>query len=524
MRLIPLRRPGPGRTSSYERLSPQDASFLAFERPNIHMTVGGVLIFEMGSFRGADGRVDVDAFRDYVAGRIGGVARSRQRLARTPLLRRPIWVDDADFDIARHVRAADLGAQAEDPAALRRLSGEIFSTGLDRSRPLWEIAVVLGEPGDATFAVVCKVSHGMIDGIAGMDFAASLLSGEHEAGARAAARAGGRAGGRAGTRAAADPPIPFVPMAPPKGWRLALGDAALLASAPPRLVAGMWRLATRPATRASFRERTWALVHLFASGLRGTTRTPLSEPPLASRMHGWAALPKQSERVVRTRLGGSRDDVALATACGAVRASLRRRGVRTQGIRVRAMAPMSLRARSERGTLGNRVSMLIVDLPVDEADATVRLRRLSATMSRLKRVKQGLGVDVLASIDEFAGTAAQRFAMWLATLRRTYNVVITNVPGPPTPLYALESQLLAVYPMAPVFAGQHLNFAALSYLGTVHWGVQYAGDDAGEFAAIMRDLEASFSELVAAAQATPPRIRVVEAPAEDRDERGAVGR
>jgi WS/DGAT/MGAT family acyltransferase len=485
LRLIPLR----GRTRAYERLSPQDASFLAFEKPNILMTVGGELIFEMGSIRAANGRVDVPKFRRYIEARIDTVARSRQRLSRTSLLRRPIWVDDASFVIAQHVVSVDLGDAAEDQAALRRLSGEIFSRPLDRSRPLWEITVVEGTPDAATFAVVCKVSHGMIDGIAGMDFAGALLAGDPQAtleGARS-----------------------FVPLGEPSPLRLALDDIALVASAPPRLAAGIFRLATRRATRASFRERAWALVHLFASGLRGTTRTPLSEPPLASRFHGWAAFPKSSERMIRARLGGSRDDVALATATGATRASLLRRGAAVKAARIRAMAPMSLRARSERGTLGNRVSMLIVDLPVDEADPARRLRRLSATMARLKRIKQGLGVDVLAAIDEFAGTSAQRFAMWLATLRRTYNVVITNVPGPPTPLYALESQLLAIYPVAPVFGGQHINFAALSYLGTVHWGVQYAGGDAAELAAIMRDLEASFAELCAAASGKPPRIRVV---------------
>jgi hypothetical protein len=137
------------------------------------------------------------------------------------------------------------------------------------------------------------------------------------------------------------------------------------------------------------------------------------------------------------------------------------------------------------------------------------LQRITETVARLKRIKQGLGVDVLASIDEFAGTVAQRFAMWLATLRHTYNVVVTNVPGPPTPLYALESQLLAIYPMAPVFGGQHINFAALSYLGTVHWGVQYAGDDPAEFERIMEDLAASFDELARAAADAPPRLRVL---------------
>lgn len=490
MRLIPLRP----RTRAYEPLSPQDASFLAFEKPNIHMSVGAVMIFEIGSFRSPAGSVDVEKFTRYIHSRIANIPRTRQRLSATTILRRPIWIDDEGFRIEQHVGRADLGAASEDPGAIRKLSGEIFSLPLDRTRPLWEITVVDGAPGMKTFAVICKSHHGMIDGIAGMDFAGALLTGDPQ-------------------DAFDDPPL-FRPSPAPGAVRLALGDLGLLASAPPRLAAGLVRLATRSATRASFRERTGAVIHLFASGLRGTTETPLSAPPRPGRLHGWHTASKSDERSIRARLGGSRDEVTLAAAAGATRAFLIRRGVSTKGIRIRAMAPMSLRSRAERGFLGNRVSMLIVDLPVDEADPARRLHRVTAAVARLKHLKQGLGVDVLAAIDEFTGTLAQRFAMWLATTVHTYNIVVTNVPGPPTPLYALESQLLAIYPMAPVFGGQHINFAAISYHGTLHWGVQYAGDDPAEFHRIVQDLATSFDDLVEAAAAAPPRLRVVE-PASD---------
>jgi diacylglycerol O-acyltransferase / wax synthase len=485
LRLIPLR----GRPSHYERLSPQDASFLAFEKPNIHMNVGAVTIFESGSFRGDDGRIDVPKFRQYIASRITGVERCYQKLAKTTLLRRPMWVDDPDFSIERHVKSAGV-ANIDDEDEMRRLSSTIFSRPLDRSRPLWELTVVQGQRGASTFGVICKVHHGMLDGMAGMDFIGSLLGVEPHANV--------------------DEVAPFHAAPPPARWRVAADDAALIASTPWRLGAGLARLASKPATRASFRERTLAVVHLFASGLRGTTQTPLSAPPNAQRFHRWATTSKADERVVRARLGGSRDDVTIAVASGATRAALQRKQVRTKGIRIRAMAPMSIRSRAERGTLGNRVSMLIVDIPVDEASPVRRLERVSAAVARLRRIKQGLGVDVLAAIDEFTGTLAQRFAMWLATQRRTYNIVVTNIPGPPVPLYALESKLLALYPLAPVFGGQQINVAAVSYLDTVFWGVQYAGDDDDELRRFVDDIVTSADELLAAAREAAPRIRVME--------------
>ena len=276
------------------------------------MSVGAVMIFEIASFRAPSGRVDVDKFTRYIHTRIAAVTRARQRLSRTTLLRRPIWVDDTEFRIEHHMHCVDLGAAAQDEAALRRLSGEIFSQPLDRSRPLWQITVVDGDPGAETFAVICKAHHGMIDGIAGMDFAGALLTGD--------------------TQAIFDDPPLFQPAPEPSSVRLALEDVALIASAPPRLVAGLFRLATRSATRSAFRERAVAVIHLFASGLRGTTRTPLSEPPRPTRLHAWHTASKAAERSIRARLGGSRDEVTLATAVGATRAALIRHGVRTKHI------------------------------------------------------------------------------------------------------------------------------------------------------------------------------------------------
>jgi hypothetical protein len=201
--------------------------------------------------------------------------------------------------------------------------------------------------------------------------------------------------------------------------------------------------------------------------------------------------------------------VTLAASTGAVRGFLRRRSVRLAGLRIRAMVPVNLRTRSERGGFGNRVSTLIVDLPVTESDAGKQLASISATVAHLKQVKQGLGGDVLAQIDQWTGTMSQRFGMWLAKTRRAYNLCVTTIPGSPTALYALEAKMVALYPVAPVFHNQLLNIAALTYAGKLHWGVHYAGQDDAAAAEFVADLKTTFGELVAAAAATPPRMRVV---------------
>ena len=432
--------------------------------------------------------------------RLTGWQRTRQKLARTPLFRRPVWIDDRDFRPEQHLRRVTLpaggGERASGERALKDVASELFSHALERSKPLWE-AVLVDGLDDGTFAIVFKTHHAMIDGIAGMDFISALLTAE--------------------TMPAFDD-APLHRAAPPPGrLRLLLDDATHYASAPLKLINGLRILATDGEARTDFRDRAYALVHLIFNGVVGTSENPLSRDPLPDRTLDWATADASDERAIRSRIGGTRDDVTLAATTGAVRGFLRRRGLRlTQRLHIRAMVPVNLRTRAERGNDGNRVSTLIVNLPVHEAEARVQLARISEHVGQLKQVKQGLGGDVLAQLDQWTGTAAQSFGMWLAKVRRAYNLCVTTIPGSPTTLYALESKMIALYPMAPVFHRHLFNVAALTYAGKLHWGVHYAGEDADAAAEFVADLRESFAELVSAAAATPPRIRVVQPePADD---------
>ena len=451
------------------------------------MHVGVVAIFEGGSFRLAAGALDFEKLERYAIARLARWPRTRQKLTRTPLVRRPVWIDDHRFRAEAHIRREMLAAGGGE-AALKDLASAVFSRPLDRSRPLWEATLVDGLDGGA-FAIVFKTHHAAIDGIAGMDFIGALLAAEPASSFDAAPL----------HRAAA----------PPSQVRLLLDDVLHYASAPLMLLDGLRILATDGEARADVRDRAYALVHVVASGLRGTPANPLSTAPVGQRTIDWATADASGERAIRARLGGTRDDVTLAAATGAARGFLRRRDVKLPRLRIRAMVPVNLRTRSERGGSGNRVSTLIVDLPVAEREARTQFERISETVAHLKQVKQALGGDVLAQIDRWTGTLAQRSAMWLAKTRRACNLCVTTIPGSPTALYALESKLVALYVVAPVFDNQLFNVSALTYAGKLHWGVHYAGEDAGAAAEFVVDLQASFRELAAAAAAAAPRIRVV---------------
>ncbi len=480
--------PGRNRKPHYTRLSPQDASFLAFETPDLHMHVGLIAIFEAASFDLGAGRIEFAEFQRFIESRLPSVPRCRQRLAYVPITGQPVWVDDARFRITEHLISHTLAAPGGD-AELQALAGEIFSRKLDRAKPLWELHVVQGLQARDTFAVVAKVHHCMVDGIAGVDFMAAMLSLKPAKEIELAA--------------------PFVARPLPSRLRLLLDTSRRYATAPRAFASLIQQLRTDADVRASFRQRMSAVIHLVASGVRGTPPNPLSAPARAQRTIGWTSTDRAAERSVRARLASTRDDVTLACATGAARRFLQRKQARLSRLRVRAMGTVSLRTRAERAALGNRVGALIVDLPVAEQDPRRRLERVVQTVLRLKQSKQALGADVLAQIDQWTGTLMQTSAMWLANTRRAYNLFVTNIPGPPAVLYALDARLLAVYPIAPIFGGQHVSVATLSYQQQVFWGVHYAGDDPAEAGRFVADLQTSFAELVQVAAAAPPRIRVL---------------
>src|SRR5574341_1964124 len=152
--------------STFERLSGQDVSFLFFETANTPMNVGGVSVFDGGTLVNADGSVDVERIKAYIASHLHKVPRYRHRLAYVPIENQPVWIDDDRFDLDYHVRHVALPRPGTDEQ-LKRLAADILSRPLDRSRPLWESWIVEGV-ANGRLALVTKAHHCMVDGISGV--------------------------------------------------------------------------------------------------------------------------------------------------------------------------------------------------------------------------------------------------------------------------------------------------------------------------------------------------------------------
>jgi WS/DGAT/MGAT family acyltransferase len=174
---------------------------------------------------------------------------------------------------------------------------------------------------------------------------------------------------------------------------------------------------------------------------------------------------------VRKAHRGTVNDVVLATVSGAARRFLEARGVPVGGLDFRAMVPVSIRTTSEHGTLGNRVANFIAPLPVHEPDPLARYDKVRRATAQQKGSRVIHGTELIEEIGNWTSTAVLTQLMRMAAEWRPFNVVVTNVPGPPMPLYLLEAPLRETYPMVPLFANQALGFALFSYAGQLFWGL-----------------------------------------------------
>jgi WS/DGAT/MGAT family acyltransferase len=471
---------------AYDRLSQLDRSFLIYEDegPGGHMHVGATLIYEAAPLQGADGHVDIDRIRRYVESRLHLLPRYRQRLAEIPIERHPIWVDDEHFNVSYHVRHTRLPGSGDD-RQLKRAVGRILSQRLDRGKPLWEIWVVEGVEGDR-LALVSKVHHCMVDGVSGVDLVAVLMTPEP-------------------VEQFESPPR-WLPQPVPNAVQLLRAEALRRSSFPFRAASGLWRLARdQDDARHQLLERLGAAGRFLTTGLSYASSTPFNQEIGSYRRLDWLSTDLSVTRELKNRLGASVNDVVLAIVAGALRRFLvQSRAVDVADLDFRVLAPVSLRAEDQRGSLGNRVSAWIVPLPLAERDPVQRLRAIHETTDELKRTRQALGGEVLTRITEWTGSGLFSMGARLAKWGRPFNLVVTNVPGPQTPYYLLGSRMLAIYPMLPLFANLATGIAILSYDGRLYWGVAADWDVVPDLHEVTLAIEASFSELCEAAGVDVP--------------------
>ena len=467
---------------AYERLSAMDRFFVDVESPAEHMHVAAVMIFEGEPLMKKEGGIDCERIRSYIASRLHLIPRYRQRLVRVPFTGQPLWVDDDRLNMNYHVRHTAL-PQPGDLGQLKRLAARVMSQKLDRGKPLWELWIVEGLEGGHC-AMVSKTHHCMIDGISGVDLMTVLFS--------------------ISTDATIHDVPSWSPRENPSRVRMLMDEAWRRASQPLDLVRGARNLVEDPsAACAAVTDALGGLRQSLGAGFTAASATPLNRQIGGHRRFDWATFDLDRVKTVKRTLGGTVNDVVLATVAGAVGRFLELRGVTSRQQReldFRAFCPVSVRDQAERGTLGNRVSGMIASLPIGETDPRARLARVRETTERLKLSKQALGAEVLAAVSEWTLPTLLTLATRLATRTRAYNMIVTNVPGPQLSVYLLGARLLEAFPLVPLFSNQALGIALFSYDGKLCWGFNADWDLVPDLSDFVDSMHASFEDLVAAAQ------------------------
>jgi len=440
------------------RLSTLDASFLEVETPTAHMHVGWASLFDAPEGRA---RPTFGELLDHVASRLGRAPRYRQRLATVPLgAADPVWIDDERFDVERHVRRAE----TDD---FDSLIDEVMSRQLDRARPLWEVWIA-DRLADGRVGVVGKAHHCMVDGLAAVELATLLL----------------------------DPtPEPEPPES--DGWRphQAPGHFELLTDGIASRARDVLGLVTLPARLATHPRRALRTPVLAVEAIRAVSlsarpagRSRFTRPGSSLRHLARHARPLEDFRTIKRAFDMTVNDVLLAAVAGGARAYQLEHRDDPQPLKT--MVPVSLREPDGEGSLGNRISFVFIELPCDEPDPVRRLADIASAMGRAKDAGAPEGAGALLDAFGYAPRTVQHLVSRALASPRTFDLVVSNIPGPAERLWMRGCELKEAYPVVPA-AERHSLSVGLTTVGETGFLGFYADRDA------LPDAE-RFRELVAA--------------------------
>ncbi len=441
-----------------DRLTSLDASFLYLEESTTAMHVGSVMVFQPPR----DG-FDYDQLVDIIERRIGAIPRFRQKVRDVPgRIANPVWVDDEAFDMSYHVRRAGLPRPGSDEQ-LQDFVARVQPRKLDRTRPLWEVYLVEGLH-DGRFAVVTKTHYSLIDGVNALDIAHVIVDAVQGEGEGAE-------------------PVPWEPSRAPSSAELVTG-AVIDAVRRPTQVVDLVRGGINDVLNVGLRaaESAGTLLSAVArTAARPAPDSPLNADVGTARRWVMVSTDLDDYRTVRRRLARGAyaedvtiNDVVLATIAGGLRTWLLGRGEAVSGPSVvRAMVPVSIYGDDPAGMYANQVMACVVNLPVGEPGASMRLHQIAFAMRQQMEGGQAVGASSLANLAGFAPPTLHALGARLgsAMSRRLYNVMITNVPGPQSPLYAGDAKMLSTFPVMPLAKGQALSIGITSYDGGVYYGL-----------------------------------------------------
>jgi WS/DGAT/MGAT family acyltransferase len=472
------RRPAGWRELTVDRMSPTDAGFYYAESENTPLHVGSVAVFEGPA----------PSYGDVVRlllGKLPLVPRYRQRVRRVPMdLGRPLWVDDPHFQILYHVRHTAVPSPGGEEQ-LRNLAGRVLGQRLDLAKPLWELWLVEGLE-DGRWALISKVHHCMVDGVAGSDLMQLVFDLTPDA--------------------THGEPEDWAPQRSPSSLEVVAGAVQDAVTHPLRELTrlpgvGGVRGAGRTAVKAG--RSLAATMPRTARQLATPTARSLNGPIGPHRRWAWADAEFEDLRRVRTAFGGTVNDVVLAAIARGFRDLLERRGSLREGLVVRSMVPVSVRRPDERGQLDNQISAVFVDLPVSEPDPVARLTSVRRQMDEHKRRMQTVDARSIIAMGDFVAPTMLALGVRaaLAAGQMWCQAVTTNVPGPRVPLYVLGRQMSSAHAYVPIAGGTRISIGIFSYLSSMTFGINADFDAFPDVDVLARGLCTGVSELLEAASA-----------------------
>jgi diacylglycerol O-acyltransferase / wax synthase len=438
-----------------------------------HMHLGSVAILE-------GPQPSYEALSEMVQAHLDSVPRYRQRVHFVPLaLGRPVWVDDAHFNLRYHLRRSALPAPGAEQD-LRDLVGRVMSQQLDRGKPLWEMWIVEGLQS-GRWAIITKIHHCMVDGVSAAELMAVILDSE------------------------CDPepqrPDDWQPERQPSAAELAVHALTERTTSPYEQLRALRHAARSPrrlaATAAGTANGLWRMTGAATIPPASSLNGPIGP----HRRWAWARSDLAEVKRVRVALGGTVNDVVLAAIAGGFRALLAGREESTQRD-VRSLVPVSVRSGGEGGEYNNRVSAIFANLPVGIDDPVQRLSVIRSQMDELKQSGEAVAGDVLVRLGGFAPALLLALGLRAAARmpQRSVNTVTTNVPGPQHPLFAAGRRLLECFPYVPLGGHIRLGVAIFSYNGGLTFGVTGDYDEAPDVAVLAGGIEQSMRELVSVAK------------------------
>jgi WS/DGAT/MGAT family acyltransferase len=459
-----------------DRLSALDASFLYLDSPTTPMHISSLAIYEGPT-------PSANELRSMLASRLHLVPRFRQRVKTVPFNQhRPVWIDDVDFDLDAHLHHVSLPAPGSEQQ-LKDVVARLLQAPIDRTRPLWEMWLIDDVSGwsEATpsqgrrFAILSKVHHALWDGVTGADLHAVLLD--------------------ASPTPSDITPVPWTPRLEPTSAQL-LADGVRTRFAEPASALRGLRRSLRDPRPTLDRAKELAL---GARASLGAATAPAPPSPLNTRIgsrrrYELVRSSLEQFRAIGTTFGTTVNDVVLAVVAGALRHWLIYRDM--PPFDMRAMVPVSVRTRAQRGVPGNRLAMFLVPLPVGLADPVRRLRDVHTVMEQHKRSNLAKAEDFATGLAGFAPPQVVAGVTRFQSVGRFFNLVTSNIPGPQFPLYLLGRRLVDLFPQAPLAANQALSIAVMSYDGTMGFGLLADRDAVPDVDVIAQSIDTSIRELV----------------------------